>query len=303
MRFDRLDLNLLVALDALLTECHVTRAGEKLLLSQSAMSGALARLRDHFQDDLIMRAGRQMVLTPLGQSLRAQVHDVLLRTQQILDQRPRFDPASEHRRFSIVSSDFINAVLMIDVARRVATLGPNVELELLDPLGGHIPDDLNQGDADLLIVPESFAAAEHPWDILVEDRMVCVVWKDNKKVGKRISIDQYAASKHVAMNFGRARTVGLEGVYLDKLGIKRQLAAAVPQFTPLPEYVIGTEHIATVPNRLATLVAKRLPIRVVAPEIDFPPIVEVVQWHRHRDGDPGIAWMRDLLRDAASKSK
>lgn len=303
MRFERLDLNLLVALDALLTERHVTRAGERLLLSQSAMSGALARLRSHFQDELIVRAGRNMVLTPLAESLRGPVRDILLRTQAILGQRPVFDPSTVQRRFSIVSSDFINAVLMIDVAQQIAAMAPGVELELLDPLGGHIADDLNQGDADLLIVPESFAAPDHPYETLIEDYMVCVAWAGNDRVGDRITLDDYLGLRHVAMNFGRARTQGLEGHYLDTIGAKRQVAAAVPQFTPLPQYVIGTEWIATVPYRLAAPAARSQPVRIVVPEIDFPPIVEVVQWHRHRDGDPGIAWMRDLLKETVRRSE
>lgn len=302
MRFERLDLNLLVALDALLTERHVTRAGERLSLSQSAMSGALARLRAHFEDEIIVRAGRNMVLTPLAESLRGPVRDILLRTQAILGQRPVFDPATAQRRFSIVSSDFINAVLMIDVTKQIAALAPNVELELLDPLGGHIADDLNQGDADLLIVPESFAAPDHPSETLIEDHMVCVAWKENARVGDRITLGEYLSLRHVAMNFGRARTQGLEGHYLDKIGVTRRVAAAVPQFTPLPQYVIGTDRIATVPLRLAALAAKTLPIRIVTPDIDFPPIVEVVQWHRHRDGDPGIAWMRGLLKETVRRS-
>ena len=93
MRFHKLDLNLLVALDALLTHRHVTRAAERLCLSQSAMSGSLARLRTHFKDDLIVQVGRKMVLTPLGESLAQPLRDLLAQTETLINSAPRFDPA------------------------------------------------------------------------------------------------------------------------------------------------------------------------------------------------------------------
>jgi DNA-binding transcriptional LysR family regulator len=120
MRFHRLDLNLLVALDALLTERSVTKAGERLYLSQSAMSGALAKLREHFEDELIVQVGRKMVLTPLAESLQRRVRDVLKMAQSLLGSRPTFDPRTSERRFSIVSSDVVMSVLMDCVVRRLA---------------------------------------------------------------------------------------------------------------------------------------------------------------------------------------
>lgn len=301
MRFDHLDLNLLVALDALLTERHVTRAGERLSLTQPAMSGALARLRAHFDDLLLVKIGQKMVLTPLAEKLSEPVRDVLIRTQALLSERPAFDPAFASRRFCIVSSDFINALLMLDLSKEIASQAPNVKVELLEPVAGAFYEDLENGNADLLIVPRSLTTSEHPSEILIQDELVCAVWNENTAVGDRVSLEDYVGMSHVSVNFGRARLEGIEANYLQSIGITRHVTFSVPQFLSLPQLVVGTDRIATVPRRLALLAAKTLPIRIVTPEIDFPPIEEVVQWHTHREHDPGLLWLRDVLAGVAGK--
>jgi LysR family nod box-dependent transcriptional activator len=299
MRLDRLDLNLLVALDALLTERHVTRAGEQLGLSQPAMSGALSRLRCHFEDPLVNRVGSKMILTPLGERLASPVRDLLLQIKAVLDDRHVFDPAQSHRHFSIVSSDFINALIMDRVSKAVAEQAPNITIEWLDPLAGRFSDDLENGDADILIIPRSLTTPEHPSQTLLTDRLVCVVWRENHEVGDRISLDDYLSRSHVSANFGRARIEGIEAVHLRSLGVNRRVVMSVPQFTALPQLVVGTQRIATIPKRLADLSSTMLPIRIVEPEIEFPPIEEIVQWHKYREDDPALRWLRGLLSGLA----
>src|SRR5437016_74829 len=139
------DLNLLVALDALLTERNVTRAGNYLNLSQSATSGALARLRDFFQDELLVPVGRRMVLTPLAEDLVKPVRDVLLQITGTIATKPRFDPARSDRHFSIAVSDYMTSVLMIDLLRDIKYQAPTVTFELR-PVGGLAARDLDRGD-------------------------------------------------------------------------------------------------------------------------------------------------------------
>ena len=124
MHFRNLDLNLLVVLDALLVEESVSKTAERLNLTQPAISNALARLRHHFQDDLLVRLGRQLVPTPLAQTLRDPVRDALLQIQSIADARPSFDPKTEQRQFTIVSSDYVAATLLTE-ARKLFVFGNN----------------------------------------------------------------------------------------------------------------------------------------------------------------------------------
>jgi DNA-binding transcriptional LysR family regulator len=300
MRFHKLDLNLLVALDALLTEQQVTRAGEKVSLSQSAMSGALARLRTHFGDELVIKLRRKMVLTPLAESLRKPVRDTLLLAQAVMDTRPVFAPETSDRRLAIVASDFVHEVLLCRAVQQLASKAPLISFELLDLVGRKMAEDLDRGDIDLLIVAEHFASAEHPREILFRDSMRCVLWASNPIAKGELTLEQYLSMQHVAVNFGRARMQGLEGEFLQGLGYRRKVAAWTTSFVALPRLVVGTNRIATVPRLLAEQVARTLPIKVLEPPVKFPEIIEVMQWHQYRDTDPGVLWLRAFLRGAAA---
>jgi LysR family transcriptional regulator, nod-box dependent transcriptional activator len=301
MRFQKLDLNLLVALDALLSEQQVTRAGERLQLSQPAMSGALARLRTHFGDELIVKLGRKMVLTPLAESLHKPVRDTLLLAQAVMEMRPEFQAESSNRHFSVVASDFVDRILLGDVLRALAVSAPTIVVELLDPIGGKMVEDLDRGDVDLLIVPAHYASSEHPMEVLFRDTMTCLVWSEHPTVGAKLTLEQYLDLHHVAMNFGRARLQSLEGDFLQGLGYRRKVAIWSSSFISLPQLVVGTDRIATVPRLLANEVTKSLPLKALDSPIDFPEIVEVMQWHQFRNSDPGVAWLRSTLHAAAGR--
>jgi len=303
MRFQKLDLNLLVALDALLSEQQVTRAGERIQLSQPAMSGALGRLRAHFGDELIIKLGRKMVLTPLAESLHKPVRDTLLLAQAVMDMKPVFEPASSHRHFSIVASDFVDRILIGDVLRALAVSAPTLVIELLDPMGGKMLEDLDRGDVDLLIVPAHYASSEHPMEVLFRDQLTCIAWSEHPTIGGNLSLDQYLEMHHVAMNFGRARLQSLEGEFLQGLGYRRKVAIWTSSFIALPQLVVGTDRIATVPRLLADEFSKTLPLRVLDSPVEFPEVVEVMQWHQFRENDPGVAWLRTTLHAAAAYLK
>lgn len=300
MRLRNLDLNLLVALDALLTDQQVTRAGERLLLSQPAMSGALARLRTHFSDELIVKIGRKMVLTPLAESLRTPVREVVLRAQATMDMRPDFNPQSSQRHFAIVASDFVDRVLLGPLVRGLASTAPGIIVELLDPLGRKIVEDLDRGDVDFLIIPEHYASEEHPMEVLFRDTLVAVVWSKNTLVGEELSLETYLSMQHVAMNFGRAHMQGLEGDYLDRLGYRRTVSTWTSSFVALPQMIVETNRVTTVPRLLAVNLARHLPLKILTPPVAFPEVSEVVQWHQYRDKDPAIQWMRSILHNGVN---
>ena len=173
MNLNRLDLNLLVALDALLTGRSITRASERLHLSPSATSGALARLRTYFSDELLTQIGRRMVPTPLGESMQGAVRDCLLHVQQTVDTRPQFDPATSKRNFRIKMSDYVSTVLMPPALRRLQSEAPGVTFELLanddEPW-----ESLSRGEIDFLVLPQKFILPDHPAQVLFEEEYVCV---------------------------------------------------------------------------------------------------------------------------------
>ena len=152
MRFYGLDLNLLVVLDALLVEQNITRAGERLFLSQPATSAALARLREYFQDELLVQNGRKMVRTPKGEALSQPIRDLLIQMRSTLDNRHQFDPAQAQRKFVLMASDYISTVLLPQVSRRLNELAPHASLEMIPP-NDNPREMIERGHVDLLVLP------------------------------------------------------------------------------------------------------------------------------------------------------
>src|SRR6266700_6150084 len=152
MDFGGLDLNLLVAMDALFAEKSVSRAGERLHLSQSATSGALSRLRDAFHDPLLVQVGRKMTLTPLAEGLVEPVRTFLLQAEAILHNSPAFDPSTSTRKFRLMMSDYVETVLMTELLPRIEKLAPGVTVELISNVEGG-SEELDRGEIDLAIIP------------------------------------------------------------------------------------------------------------------------------------------------------
>ena len=299
MNLTRFDLNLLVALDALLTEKNVTRAGRRMNLSQSAMSGALARLRGFFQDELLVAVGRSMVLTPLADDLVQPLRDVLLQVHGTITTKPRFDPASSERRFSIAVSDYVTSVLMIDLLRHVKAEAPKITFELR-PVGQRAVEDLERGDLDFLIAPE-YLAPVHPTEVLFEDTHTCIAWTKNPHVGSSISLDQYLQLGHVIVRVGEGTAVNHDERVLRRLNHKRIVEVVTPTFDLAPQLVVGTDRIATVPTRLACKYAKFLPLKLLPLPVDISPIHEKLQWHRAHSQDPANTWLRTQLKEAVAR--
>jgi LysR family nod box-dependent transcriptional activator len=302
LHFKKLDLNLVIALHAIISELSVTRAAERLHMSQPAVSGVLAKLRRYFNDKLVVPHGRGIALTPFAEALRAPLQEFIDIAQKIVDVEPGFEPAVATRRFSIIASDVVMAVLLPSVVRHVAEVAPHVSIEVFEPQRQRLLDELEHGDIDLLIIPKEYASNLLPSETLYEDTYSCVIWAGNTAIGDELTIDQYVAQRHVSMNFSRARDSGLIGAANEMAKIAPESNVLVPFFGLGPELVIGTNYLCVVPTRLAKLRARYLPLRMLSPPIEFPPIVEVIQWQEHRYSDTGLAWLRSILHTVANLS-
>jgi LysR family nod box-dependent transcriptional activator len=298
MRYHKLDLNLLTALKALLAEKNVTRAGESVHVTQSAMSGILARLRDYFGDPLIVQIGRKMELTPLAESLVEPVNDVLLRIDATIATRPEFDPLTTQRHFSVVASDYSINVLLLEVLRRVHREAPGMSLEFRNP-SESAAAELEAGEVDFIINPESQNSPMQSGAVIFEDSYIVVVDAANAEVGESIGIDQYLASRHVAFKSGKHGLPQFETWMANRYGDERRVEVIAHSFYLLPQLVLGTSRLATMHTRLANKIARTLPIRLVKPEFEIPRLIEVLQWHKYRDLDPGSMWLRDVIIEGA----
>jgi LysR family transcriptional regulator, nod-box dependent transcriptional activator len=300
MRFNQLDLNLLVALDALLTERNITAAGVRLHLSQSAMSSGLARLRDYFNDELLVQVGRKMVPTPLGESLAGQVRKILIEIQTTIAAKPAFDPATSNRRFTLMMSDYVASTLMTSVARRAVELAPALGFELLN---NNVPvpsEFIDRAEVDFLIMPQDFLSAEHPIEPLFVDDYVCVVCPANSAVSDTMTMDQYLELGHVVVQFSRGHAPAIDEWFLTQHGHSRRIEVIAMNFNLIPQFIVGTRRIATVHRRMAEYYQKLIPLKLISPPLKIPPLTEALQWHRSSDQDPGSIWLRKILKETAA---
>lgn len=290
MRFKGLDLNLLVALDILLTERNVSRAADILCLSQSATSGALARLRDYFGDDLLVQVGRKMVLTPRAMSLSGKVRAALMQIDGTIIQPPDFDPATIQRELTIVASDYVVIAELSKALRKISRKAPGLKITI-NPPSGRPRESLDRGDVDLMAMPEVYLSPDHPSEPYFQDDYVVLVWDQNPLVGETLTEDIFYSLGHVTMRFV-SHTPSFETWFMENQGKERRIAAVTGSFTALPFMLEGTDHIALLQRKMANIYAEFLPLRILENPVKIPPLVEHLQWHRFAETDECLAWVR-----------
>ncbi len=302
MDFSGLDLNLLVALDALFVERSVSRAGERLHLSQSATSGALGRLRDVFHDPLLVQVGRKMTLTPLAEGLVQPVRDFLVHAEAILNSSPAFDPATSTRKFRLMMSDYVQTVVMTEALPRLQHLAPGISLELSWNVEG-ISEPLERGDFDLAVTPSRYLSPEHPSEPLFDDEFTCLAWSGNTRTRRDLSLETYLSLGHVVVRFGRHQQLPtVDEWFVERFGRQRKIEVVTTAFNLVPQLLIGTNRIATLHRRLAIFYQRYLPLTLIPPPLEIPRLEESIQWHKSRDRDPGTIWLRSVLKSTVAES-
>jgi DNA-binding transcriptional LysR family regulator len=299
MRFEGLDLNLLVALDALIEDRSVSSAARRVFLSQPALSGALNRLRDYFQDDILVPSGRQMILTPKAEELRAPVREALMFIKARITTPSEFDPAEAKRCFSIAVSDYAYDVLVASVIAEAAKVAPGVTFQI-EATNDATQERFDRGEIDLFLTLESFVAGAHPSAPLFTDDHAVICWSEGVHRGG-ISVESFLSAPHSITYFGRERRPAFTETFFSQRGIERNIAVKVPHFSALPFSVIGTDRLATMYRRHATHFASHFPITIHEPPMPMPSVTETVQWHQLRQADEGLNWLIDLVKKKASQ--
>lgn len=290
MRFKGLDLNLLVALEALLEEGSVSRAANRLHLSQPAASAALKRLREWFDDPLLTPRGKRLMLTPYAQRLKPQLAELLTEIDAFASQPAQFDPATTHRRFRLAMADFLASVILRSLCAAIATTAPGIELDIVQ-LDDNSADLLDRGDIDLLMVPQEFVSPLNPARLLFEEQHVIVGWSGNPLMQKPLTPEAFAAAGHVSVRLGQTTRLTFAEAQLRILGIVRREEVIVPSFAIVPDLLVGTHRLAIMHERLARLAAQRTEIVIAPLPFAFAPMREMAQFHRARADDAGLLWL------------
>ena len=301
MRFQRLDLNLLVALDALLTERSVSLAAERLCLSQSATSSALGRLREYFGDELMVVRGRNMVLTARAEGLIEPVRAVLGQIHSTIAVAPEFDPQTSDRQIRIMASDYATEVLIAEALRDIQADAPDMRFEI-QPMLDQPVEALDRNMIDLLVGLDTVLGPDHPSRILFEDDHAVIGWDQNPAMQQAMTRELYFSLGHVTCRFGKTRVPAFEDNFVRRMKQQRRVEVIAPSFMSVPGLVVETRRIATMHRRLARQFASFGPF--VMRELPFfvPPIREAVQWHVASNNDAGLRWVIDRIAAVAAES-
>ncbi|MFE6488631.1 LysR family transcriptional regulator [Streptomyces sp. NPDC057757] len=290
---ERVDLNLLAPLAALLEERHVSRAAEVAGMSQPAMSRALQRLRDTLGDELLVRTAGGYRLTPRAERVQRQLHGVLPRLEGLFAPE-EFDPAEATEVFRVAGTDY-SQVFAPAVFQRVFRKSPRSTLHFR-AWHDAIYDDLDRGVVDLVFHARSQAVTALHTENLFDDRFLCVLSTDHPLADRpEITLDEYLDATHVIVGTTGERQTAIER-RLENLGVRRRAGLTVPYHSLAELSVHGTGLILTLPARLLAQHRQDPGVRITQAPEEIRPLHYQMSWHPRLDGDLGQRWLRDTIR-------
>jgi DNA-binding transcriptional LysR family regulator len=296
------DLNLLLALDALLTERHVTRAAERVGITQPAMSRSLQRLRALFGDPLLVRTAQGMIPTPRAEALAAPLDRVLDEIAGWVRDKATFDPAQAVRRFRIASADYGEVVVLPPLLQRISVEAPGIDVAIV-PLPQDLGAALAAGEIDLVLgPPRKDTALAVVWTPLFQEGFVTVVRRDHPLVGERLTLQQFVSLPQISVSpEGRPGNV-LDDALAER-GLSRRVVLRVPNFLVPPLLLAESDLVLTTAERIARRFAALLPLRLLPTPLPLPRFTLAMGWHEHRRADAAHVWLRRLVSDVGAELK
>jgi DNA-binding transcriptional LysR family regulator len=296
MRLRNLDLNLLLALHALIEERNISHAASRVGMSQPAMSKALRRLRVNFDDELLVRVGREYSLTPFAQELSGPIQEILLSLEHTMDRRPRFNPREDRRRFRIVASDAMEYLLIRPLLKRVADEAPHVSLDVRS--GGGPPQwhKIEDGALDLGLYSLDYYDGNLSRMDLFSDRSVCCVWNEHPHPPGRLTEEELATIPHAAYNWPGYEQLPDRWKLLQNLPVRIADEHHVNRLLLLE----GTNMVTFTWEKLAHAMASIANVRTLEPPGDAIEIHQGMVWHPRNETEPAHCWLRGQLADIAS---
>lgn len=301
MRFSHFDLNLLRVLDMILTERSVTGAAQNLHVTQQAVSGSLRKLREHFDDPILVRVGRDMELTPLAAGLIMPVRQAIMTIEEALDYTPSFDPKTAKRTFRIAISDYGSFVIMPRLLKQLAKEAPDIAFQV-SGLQEQSFVTLEHGDLDFVATTYQIdlfgqyrpgESIDH--DRLFSDDFVCVTDANHPDIKGKLTEEQYRRLPHGVMRFGsHVETMVERGWKTHRL--QPRIGMVAPGFASLLFMIPGTASIATVQRRLAETLSAPLGLHIHESPLEFGLLEENLFWHRRSKQDPAHAFLREAFR-------
>jgi DNA-binding transcriptional LysR family regulator len=301
MNVASLNLNLLVALDALLQEGSVSRGGKKIGISQPAMSHSLEKLRDLLGDPLLVRSGGKMELTLRAQSLRQQVRDAVGRVQAIFVS-DSFIPASSTRTFRIVMSDYASNLLLPALSRSMQEKAPSVGIEV-HPWRGVLVDSFQNGPLpDAVVACQTHDVPGFERERLFSDRDICVMRSGHPLCSKKVDLKTFLNAAHVAVAPVEFTPDPIDS-WLQEFGHTRRVVVTVPHYMDALHLVARLELIAVIPERLVRAYSLILDLVMKSVPLDVGTFEAYLLHSARTHADPGCTWLRDLIKSVSNEPK
>lgn len=296
-----IDLNLLVVFDALMTEQNVTRAGERIGLSQPATSNALARLRSLISDDLFIRTVAGLRPTPTAIALYQQLHPALQQIQAALLEQSTFDPATSDRVFAIGMSDYGEFTLLPNLMQKLQSLAPQASVQIRAGDRQKLLSLLDSGEIDLAcgVFPEK--TAWHQEQLLLQESYVCVCRKHHPIIGSSLSLEEYLLVSHLLVSV-KEDQIGRVDALLAEQNLKRHVALSTPHFLTAPFILAQTDLVATLAHRVALTFANSQNLKLLPLPFPLSGFSVVMRWHQSTETSPACQWLRSIVLQVKSLS-
>lgn len=304
------NLNLLPVLHAVLKHQNLTRAAEELHVTQSAVSNNLRQLRDHFGDELLVKDGRRLRLTPKGTALLGPLERALYAVHDVVG-GTGFVPAEASRTFRIATADYVTAVTAPAMASILGAEAPRVCVQLVTARG-RSSGDLRLDTIDLIITPwqvvETLLAGnpklrnEFSFEPLASEPFVCMARADDEAVRRGLSVEEYLSRPHASFNLDIDFHASLEQSYVHHHNLPQFNRIQTSDFTILPLIAAQSDCIVLVPRSVARLTPASLGLQIATCPLPIPDLELVMLWHRRRDAEPEIAWLKHIVKRAVLTS-
>ena len=295
------DLNLLLIFEALISECHVSRAAQKVFLSQSAMSHALNRLRDQLDDPLLVRTEKGLQPTQKALAMLPQVRSALELIERTIQPEQDFNPATSDRTFHIACTDYFEAVILPSFVQHIQKVAPEVKVEVQMITEDGSKDPLEQRKADIVIGLDATQTLpshliSEPW--LSED-VVCLCSNSHPTYKNKLTQKEYENASHVVFSDVTSDTSNRIDHWLEKKGKRRQHIARTMNYTAAAKIVTKTDSIMTLPHHMALMFTDMLPVKILQPPKNIPNIEMNMVTHPLFNTDPAIVWLKQVLKDVS----
>ena len=294
------DLNLLMVFDAIMTERSITRAADRLAMTQPAVSNAVSRMRVAWKDEVFVKQGRNIQPTLYAQNLWNQIKDPILHLSEAIDPQS-FEPAKERRTFRVAVADIIAEMLMVPLRQLLEREAPNINIHLIPYTIVNAQQVLEDAEVDLVVGALATMPGEIRNDLLFQTFYVCAMRPGHPLAKRDMSVEEFAAANHLLVSLS-GDTTGFTDTALAQHGLSRRIACSVNQFSLVPSLLTTSDLIAVVPCGVVVDEVINGTLVATCPPLDMAPTSVSIMWHKRQDKDAGMQWIRQHIKAIVSST-